>query len=111
MSFTLTVGGVRNVYKDILEENPDDQAYVSLLDKIAPYTMTLKNGADSTYELFHLIKYIAQNRIEGDIVECGVWRGGSMMLMAYALQYFGDTGRQLYLYDTYSYCVTNVVLR
>ena len=35
------------------------------------------------------------------MVECGVWRGGSMMLIAYALQYFGDTSRQLYLYDTY----------
>ncbi|HTC18291.1 MAG TPA: TylF/MycF/NovP-related O-methyltransferase, partial [Stellaceae bacterium] len=37
----------------------------------------------------------------GDIVECGVWRGGSMMLIAYALKHFGDTSRQLYLYDTY----------
>lgn len=90
-------------YKDILpEENPDDRAYVYIVDKIAPYTMTTHDGLETTYALFQAVRYIAQNKIPGDMAECGVWRGGSMMLVAYALQYFGDTSRQLYLYDTYA---------
>lgn len=91
------------VYKDILpDENPDDAAYVGILRKIVPYTMTSNSGAETTYGLFQVVKYLVENRIRGDMVECGVWRGGSMMLIAYALQYFGDTRRQLHLYDTYS---------
>ena len=93
---------VRN-YKDILpNENPDDRAYVDILNKIAGYTMTVADGLDATYALFQTVRYITQNKIDGDLVECGVWRGGSMMLMAYALQHYGDTTRQLYLYDTFA---------
>jgi O-methyltransferase len=36
------------------------------------------------------------------MVECGVWRGGSMMLIAHALTYFGDTNRRFLLYDTFA---------
>ncbi len=52
--------------------------------------------------LIESVEYIVSNNIEGDFVECGVWRGGSSMAMAYALQEFGDTSRKLYLYDTYT---------
>jgi O-methyltransferase len=90
-------------YKDILpHEIPDDQAYAEIFDKIAPYTMTARDGLETTYALFQAVKYICQNAIVGDIVECGVWRGGSMMLVAYALSHFGDTSRDLYLYDTFA---------
>jgi O-methyltransferase len=90
-------------YKDILpQEIPDDRAYAEIFDKIAPYTMTARDGLGTTYALFQAVKYICQNNISGDVVECGVWRGGSMMLVAYALDYFGDTRRDLYLYDTFA---------
>jgi hypothetical protein len=39
--------------------------------------------------------------IEGDIVECGVWRGGSMMLAALKLIELKNTERNLYLFDTF----------
>jgi O-methyltransferase len=90
-------------YKDILpHEIPDDQAYAAIFDKVAPYTMTARDGLETTYALFQAVKYICQNTIGGDIVECGVWRGGSMMLVAYALTHFGDMSRELYLYDTFA---------
>jgi O-methyltransferase len=89
-------------YKDIVLENPDDRAYVEILKKVSPYTMTGSDGLETTYALFQAVRYIVQNNIPGDMVECGVWRGGSMMLIAYALRHFGDTSRRLYLYDTYA---------
>lgn len=89
-------------YKDILPNAlPEDRAFVAIVDKIAPYTMTVADGLEPVYALFQAVKYIVQNKITGDMVECGVWRGGSMMLVAMALQFFGDTSRELYLYDTY----------
>src|SRR4051794_10394083 len=103
MSATLNIGKETKVYKDILPlEYQDDRFYVDIVNKISPYTMTLNDGADATYGLFQIVKYISQNGIPGSVVECGVWRGGSMMLVAYSLQQFGDSSRHLYLYDTYA---------
>jgi len=47
------------------------------------------------------VNYVVTNHIPGDIAECGVWRGGSMMAVALALLSRGETSRALYLYDTY----------
>lgn len=59
-------------------------------------------GVDGMYALYKAVEYVAANRIEGAVVECGVWRGGSMMLAALTLQAMGDVGRDLYLYDTFA---------
>ena len=47
------------------------------------------------------VEYIHANSIPGDIVECGVWRGGSMMAVALTLLRLGGI-RRLWLYDTFS---------
>ena len=89
-------------YKDIrAADDPEDRAYRAIVEKIRPYTMTLVEGLEATYALFQAVRYISQNRIAGAIAECGVWRGGSMMLVAHALKHFNDTERALYLYDTF----------
>lgn len=54
------------------------------------------------YALYKAVEYIVVNQIEGDIVECGVWKGGSSMLIADALVRMHDSGRALYLYDTFA---------
>lgn len=54
------------------------------------------------YALYKAIKYVVKYKIPGDIVECGVWAGGSMVFCALTLLKLNDTKRKLYLYDTYS---------
>jgi O-methyltransferase len=69
-----------------------------IIQRVSPFTMTsLERRASLIGAVDHLVKH----RIEGDIVECGVWRGGSMMAVALALMARGDTSRHLYLYDTF----------
>lgn len=63
-----------------------------------PFTMT---SVERMAALVGAVGYISANRIPGDIAECGVWRGGSMMTVAMTLMSMGDTSRSLYLYDTY----------
>ena len=46
--------------------------------------------------------YVAEAGIAGAIVECGVWRGGSMMAVALTLLERGVADRDLYLYDTFT---------
>jgi len=87
-------------YKD-LADHPDDRAFHAIAAKVQPYTMTMREGPDAAYALFQAVRYAVTNKIPGAIAECGVWRGGSMMLAALALKHFGDQGREFYLYDTY----------
>jgi O-methyltransferase len=47
------------------------------------------------------VRYIAASQIPGDIVECGVWKGGSMMAAALTLRAARDTTRHLHLFDTF----------
>jgi hypothetical protein len=62
------------------------------------FTMT---SVERMATLLNATKYVASHKIPGDIVECGVWRGGSMMVVAHTLMAHGDRTRSLYLYDTY----------
>jgi hypothetical protein len=75
--------------------NAADRATVQ---RVAPYTLT---GLDRRASLIGAVDHLVRHGIEGDIVECGVWRGGSMMAIALALMARGDTARHLYLYDTF----------
>ena len=58
-------------------------------------------GPDKMYALIQAVRYVTRHRIPGDVVECGVWRGGSMQAAARALLAAGDTSRDLHLFDTY----------
>jgi O-methyltransferase len=87
-------------FKD-LQSDPDDLAFHAIAARVQPYTMTMREGPEAAYALFQAVRYVTANKIKGAIAECGVWRGGSMMLAALALRHFGDTAREFYLYDTY----------
>jgi hypothetical protein len=58
-------------------------------------------SVERMYEIHRSMLYIAKRGIPGDIVECGVWRGGSLMMSAYALMAAGDTSRRLIACDTF----------
>lgn len=67
-------------------------------EAVRPYTMTSRARIEAVIKS---VVYIIENKIAGDFVECGVWRGGSMMAAALSLKALGIFDRQLYLYDTY----------
>ena len=54
------------------------------------------------YANLNSIKYLINSQIEGSIVECGVWRGGSMLTMLKTLKQYSVTNRDIYLYDTFT---------
>ncbi len=70
----------------------------AIVQRVAPCTMT---GVARRASLIGAVDHVVKHGIAGDIVECGVWRGGSMMAIALALMARGDTSRHLYLYDTF----------
>lgn len=66
---------------------------------VKDYTIT---SSERVNALVESVKYIIANNIQGDFVECGVWRGGSAMAMALTLKELHDESRDLYLYDTFA---------
>ncbi len=65
---------------------------------VSPFTMT---SAEKIYTLVRAVEYVVRSRISGAMVECGVWKGGSMMAVARTLIRLGDVSRSLYLFDTF----------
>jgi O-methyltransferase len=75
-----------------------DGESLALWERVRSRTMTSIERIDA---LRRAVEHIHANAIDGDIVECGVWRGGSMMAAALTLKRLGDI-RRLWLYDTFS---------
>ncbi|QQO17512.1 class I SAM-dependent methyltransferase [Bradyrhizobium diazoefficiens] len=65
----------------------------------APYTMVSR---ERLYAHFQAIRYVSEHGVSGDIVECGVWRGGVSMLGALTLLSHADASRRIWLYDTFA---------
>ncbi len=69
-----------------------------IYQSIHAFTMT---GPYRIQSLVNAVTYIDRCGISGDIVECGVWRGGSMMAAALTMIKLGSLTRDLYLFDTF----------
>lgn len=64
---------------------------------VSPFTMT---SPERGYALWSAVNHVVDNDIPGVFVECGVWKGGSAMLMALALLE-RRVSRDIFLFDTF----------
>jgi O-methyltransferase len=69
-----------------------------VVKRVSPFTLT---SPERIYALFTAAQYVVRAKVPGDVVECGVWRGGSVMAMAMALMKAQDTSRAIHLFDTF----------
>ncbi len=74
--------------------SPED---VELCESVSDHTMT---SPERVLALRDAVRHVVARRIPGDFVECGVWRGGSMMVVARTLLGLGER-RELHLFDTF----------
>ena len=78
---------------------PDaDAAATATIRQVQPYTMT---SPERIYALIQAVRHVCAAAIPGDLVECGVWRGGSMLAAARTLLECKDRERHLWLFDTF----------
>ena len=79
-------------------EIPDVEAdFWPLHDACKPFTMT---STERLYALYKAVEYIVRCDVPGDFVECGIWRGGSVMMMALTLRKLG-AARRIHCFDTF----------
>jgi len=79
-----------------VEASEDDRL---IIERVRPFTMT---SNERVWALLQAVRYVTEHEILGSVVECGVWRGGSMMAAALQLQGLGQANRELWLYDTFT---------
>jgi hypothetical protein len=79
---------------------PDDldERSKEIISRVQEFTMT---SPERIFALCEAVRYLEKNGIPGDIVECGVWKGGSAMACALTLLDLKSIGRRIYLYDTF----------
>lgn len=69
-----------------------------ILRRIDGFSMTT---IERKVSLISAVRYLIRGGIQGCIVECGVWRGGSSMAAALTLLQEGISDRELFLFDTF----------
>lgn len=74
------------------------QKDIECLKFCMPFTMT---SVSRLYATLSAVKFVVNNSLEGDFVECGVWRGGNSMVMAKTLIDLNESNRNIYLFDTF----------
>src|SRR3974390_67352 len=75
----------------LLQQYPDlDENVIEIIDKVTEFPMT---SPERIFALCEAVKYIITNDIPGAIVECGVWKGGSMMAIAHTLMKLNNKSR------------------
>ncbi|MBK46947.1 MAG: macrocin O-methyltransferase, partial [Gammaproteobacteria bacterium] len=75
-----------------------EEDFIKEFESLEPYTVT---SIERMYALKQSVQYIVDNQIDGDFIECGVWKGGSCMMIANTLLMNDQQNRELWLYDTF----------
>lgn len=58
-------------------------------------------GMQRLTSLQHCVETVLEQDVPGDLVECGVWRGGASILMRAVLSAYGDEKRSVWLCDSF----------
>ena len=70
------------------------------LEVVRPFVMP-PVSADALVDLANVVQLVLEQRVPGDFVECGVWRGGGGLLMADLLRQAGVHDRRVWLCDSF----------
>lgn len=76
-----------------------DEDMIETIERVRPYTIT---SSDRLAGLIQAVEHVVHAELRGAIVECGVWRGGSMMAAALTLRRLEAEDRDLHLFDTFA---------
>lgn len=94
-------------YRPPLESNLNIDEYIGYeFEQVATTSINIvKNNTMLSKRrlvtLYQQVIYCEENNIQGSFVECGVWKGGAVGLMALANMHSSDNRRHLHLFDSF----------
>jgi O-methyltransferase len=94
----LGFGAARDPSREVSVPADMDADAARIIRQVSSRTMT---SPERLFALIQAVRHVAAMQIPGAFVECGVWRGGSMMAAAMTLLARGESTRDLHLFDTY----------
>ena len=88
---------ISRINKDVypIDYNRD---FIEEYQSLEPYTMT---SMERIFALKSAVQYTIKNNLNGSYVECGVWKGGSCMMIAKTLMEMNQLNKEIWLYDTF----------
>ncbi len=76
-----------------------DKGFLGIWERVRPFTLI---SPERGWALSEALRYLCRRRIPGDIVECGVWKGGACLLASIVLNNEEpESERTIWLYDTF----------
>jgi O-methyltransferase len=84
----------RERFPEIIEEE-----FWEVYDLAKPYSML---GVPGFYNLYQSLRYVAANRIQGQLIECGVFLGGACIFTALMRHRLGLQDRTIHAFDTFT---------
>ena len=84
-----------NNNQNIVELSEKDNDLINLVSK---FSMTPKIRI---YNLLQALRHLKMKKIDGDYVECGVWKGGNVLLFKKFLENEDFSQRNIYAFDTF----------
>tara|TARA_B100001093_G_scaffold114764_1_gene107102 strand:- start:1956 stop:2732 length:777 start_codon:yes stop_codon:yes gene_type:complete len=83
---------------DLSKNFPETSEFEKELFNICSnYSMT---SHDRMFSLMKSLEYVIQNNVEGDLVECGVWKGGNLIVFQKYVEKF-NLNKKIFAYDTF----------
>ena len=87
---------IQQIINHVIEEATQDE--IDLMKLCDKYSMTSDLRKWALIQSFH---YIINNNIEGDFVECGVWKGGNLILLKKLMEKKQINNKKIYGFDTF----------
>ncbi len=86
-----------NRYFDSVSEISENE--LKILDEISDYALSSRANQ---WSIIQSLKYIQNKNIVGDVVECGVYKGGSLLLIL-KIMHILELNKKVYGYDTFEF--------
>jgi len=95
----LTKEKKKEIYQYFDQQIPVETSYIEkkFLKKSKKFSMT---GYLRLYSVIWSFKHIMNNKVPGDFVECGVWKGGNLILLKNLLTFY-SINKKILGYDTF----------
>ena len=91
---------VKKINVEILKEPIIEDEYKEYIKKIEDI-FGKRHSPHSLYSVYTLCKYIYENKIDGDLIECGVYEGVCVAMMLIYFSEKKDFSKNIFLYDTF----------